>query len=398
MIYVAILHVKYSVNASYYEDWLDAFSRHRRLRVKPVNLFKSAERARLPDILSCVDLVVILHSGTADTLDYVRKAAPALQQRRCPLVVFMGNEFNMPWLPFEDRRAWLKEVGAEFVATQLLEETGDWLYAGSGARVVAVPHGINPAAFVMTTQRRDRRIDIGVRSFPYPVYVGNRLRNDLIEQVVLLGRGLGLEMDIETDKRLSRQDWAALLNACRFTVATEAGSTHLDRDDTHALEVQAFLRTRRAGLAISPTASIRSLARRFPWKWREWILRNLRKIGVVHEAIENDLRLHEEVIARFYHQRSQTMRNGTCISSRHFDAIGCGTVQILVEGRYNDILQAGEHYVPISADLRNLPDVLKKLADPDFGNDIAERAWRHVMENHTIDLRIDNLLNRVTEG
>ena len=398
MINVAVLHVKYSVNASYYDDWLDAFSAHRRLRPTLVNLFNPAERAKLPHILSGADFVIILHSGTADTLDYVRKATPTLLTRRCPLVVFMGNEFNMPWLPFEDRRAWLREVGAEFIATQLAEETGAWLYEGSGGQVIAVPHGINAAAFVMTMPRENRRIDIGTRTFPYPVYVGNRVRNELIEQVAVLGRELGLTLDIETTRRLSRQDWAGFLNTCRFTVATEAGSTHLDRDDAHAFEVQAFLRSRRAGFAISPTASIRGLARRVPWRWREWALRSLKGVGIVHEAIENDVKLQKEALARFYHQDRQTTRSGTCISSRHFDAIGCGTVQILVEGRYSDILRAGEHYVPVSADLGNLAGVLQDLADPDFGNDIAERAWLHVMENHTLELRIDALLDRLAGG
>jgi hypothetical protein len=214
----------------------------------------------------------------------------------------------------------------------------------------------------------------------------------------VLGRELGLKLDIETTRRLSRQDWAGFLNTCRFTVATEAGSTHLDRDDAHAFEVQAFLRSRRAGFAISPTASIRGLARRVPWRWREWALRSLKGVGIVHEAIENDVKLQKEALARFYRQDMQTTRSGTCISSRHFDAIGCGTVQILVEGRYSDILRAGEHYVPVSADLGNLAGVLQDLADPDFGNDIAERAWLHVMENHTLELRIDALLDRLAGG
>lgn len=395
MIRIAVLHVRYSVKASYYDDWLDAFTAHGRVRAEPVNLFSTGDRRRLPEVLARSDLAVILHSGVADTLDYVRKATPALLSRKCPLVVFMGNEFNMPWLPFEDRRAWLREVGAEFVATQLLAETGAWLYEGSGARTLSVPHGLNAAAFSRTTPRGARRIDIGTRTFPYSVYVGNRLRNQLIESTAALGRELGLNIDIRTDNRLARPEWAAFLNACRFTVATEAGSTYLERDDARAFEIQAYLRERRKGLAISPAASIRSLARHVPWSWREWMLRRLKSVGIVHEAIENDPALQEDVMTRFYREQPSGTPSGACISSRHFDAIGCGTVQILVEGRYNDVLQPGLHYLPVAPDLSDLPAMLRHLADPHFGDDIAERAWLHVMENHTLDRRIDALLRQV---
>lgn len=397
MIRIAILYVGYSVKASYYDDWLDAFSTHAGVAARALNLFSPADRRQLPGVLADSDLAVILHSGTGDTLDYVRKATPALVGRKCPLVVFMGNEFNMPWLPFAERRSWLKEVGAEFVATQLLDATGEWLYEGSGARVVGVPHGLNAAAFRRVAARQGRPIDVGTRTFPYSIYVGNRLRNRLIEATGDIGSRLGLNVDIRTDSRLARAEWAAFLNQCRFTVATEAGSTWLERDDARAFAIRSFLREKRKGLAISPSASIRGLARRLPWNLRQWLLRNLSRVGVAHEAIENDPSLQAKVIERFFSDGPSTTPSGTCISSRHFDAIGCGTVQILVEGRYNDILEPGLHYVPVRPDLGNLEDVLRSLADPGFADDVAERAWMHVMENHTLDHRVAALLDRVME-
>ncbi|WP_163278787.1 hypothetical protein, partial [Enterobacter hormaechei] len=69
--------------------------------------------------------------------DYVKALDGALQNRRGKLIVFMGNEFNVPWMPFEQRRAWLRSVAADIVATQLLKGTADWLYEGSGARVLS---------------------------------------------------------------------------------------------------------------------------------------------------------------------------------------------------------------------------------------------------------------------
>jgi len=395
VIRLTVLYVGYSVRASYYDDWLQSFQVHPGVLAQSLNLFSPADRRRVADALVTSDLAVILHSGTGDTLDYVRKATPALVQRRCPLVVFMGNEFNIPWLPFADRRAWLKEVGANFVATQLLEATGTWLYEGSGARVISVPHGLNPNAFRITKARRNRPIDIGTRTFPYPIYIGNQLRNTLIQKTRQLGESLGLRLDVRNDIRFARSRWAEFLNQCRFTVATEAGSTSLDRDDSRSFAIQNFLRERRRGLAINPASSIRGVARHLPWGIRQGILQMLARVGVVHEGIEADPALHAEVIERFFSNEAHTGPCGTCISSRHFDAIGCGTVQILVEGHYSDILEAGVHYVPVRSDLDDLEHALRHVANRDFAEHIIEGARRHVMAHHTLEHRISSLLKRV---
>lgn len=395
MIRLTVLYVGYSVRASYYDDWLQSFLVHPGVLAQSLNLFSPADRRRVADALVTSDLAVILHSGTGDTLDYVRKATPALVQRKCPLVVFMGNEFNLPWLPFADRRAWLKEIGANFVATQLLEATGTWLYEGSGARVISVPHGLNPNAFRITKARQNRPIDVGTRTFPYPIYIGNQLRNTLIQKTRQLGESLGLNLDVRNDIRLARSRWAEFLNKCRFTVATEAGSTSLDRDDSRSFAIQNFLRERRRGLAINPASSIRGVARHLPWGIRQGILQMLARVGVVHEGIEADPSLHAEVIERFFSNEAHTGPCGTCISSRHFDAIGCGTVQILVEGHYNDILEAGVHYVPVRSDLEDLEHVLRHVASRDFAEHIIESARTHIMAHHTLEHRISSLLKRV---
>jgi hypothetical protein len=394
VIRLAILYVGYSVRSSYYDDWLDAFLLHDGVSARSLNLFSQSDRRQLPALLATSDLAVILHSGTGDTLDYVLEVTPDLMRRKCPLVVFMGNEFNAPWLPFANRRAWLREVGAEFVATQLLEATGAWLYEGSGARVIGVPHGLNDRIFRTISPRQSRRIDIGTRAFPYPIYVGNQLRNDLIERTREISGKLGLNIDIRTDDRLTRDEWAGFLNRSRFTVATEAGSTNLERDDARAFAIRDFLRERRRGFAINPASSIRGFARHLPWTTRQWILRNLARINVTHEAIEVDREIHGEVIDRFFSGTATTTPSGTCISSRHFDAIGCGTVQLLVEGEYNGILKAGVHYLPLRKDFSNLEDVLRSVADVHFANDIAESARAHVMSHHTLEKRVSSLLKR----
>ena len=52
---------------------------------------------------------------------------------------------------------------------------------------------------------------------------------------------------------------------------------------------------------------------------------------------------------------------------------------MLVEGDYNGVLRAGEHYIPLRRDLSNLEDVLRGLADERRREQLVEAAHRDVV-------------------
>uniref|UniRef100_UPI001952D014 hypothetical protein n=1 Tax=Streptococcus pneumoniae TaxID=1313 RepID=UPI001952D014 len=79
-------------------------------------------------------------------------------------------------------------------------------------RVLSVPHALNPYAFAWRRPRPDRTLDIASRSFPYPIYVGNDVRNRLYREADTLAGQFGLRSDVRLTDRLNRRDWAALLN------------------------------------------------------------------------------------------------------------------------------------------------------------------------------------------
>jgi len=80
-----------------------------------------------------------------------------------------------------------------------------------------------------------------------------------------------------------------------------------------------------------------------------------------------------------------------CISSRHFDAIGTGTTQIILEGRYNGILTAGEHYIELKSDYSNWSSTIELLKEHNEVENIAHRALEHVLAQHTYRHRIQEL-------
>ena len=391
-----VLHVGYPHSASYYDDWLDALQTHPRLTTVAINLFKRGGASYVAEALKDAELTVVLHSGTGDGLEHVTAIAPTVSDRRCPLIVFMGNEFNLPWLPISAKRSWAAQIKAEFIATQLPIEAGRWLYEGSGARILPMPHALNPAAFYWTQRREERRIDVGTRSFRYPVYLGDNRRNHFLHEIRAKAHSARLSVDIGFDRRFNRAGWATFLNRCRFTAATEAGSPFLERDDVRTLELHSFLASNRKGLVISTAIPGRQLLRRLPWLWREALIRAAGRLGVQYEPLlAAEEELAEEIMQRFFPPEQLCPYSSTCISSRHFDAIGCGTVQLLLEGDYNNILLPDEHYIQIASDLSNLDAAFEVTRDPRVTGRIAEAALAHVVASHTHKHRLDRLLAAV---
>ena len=205
------------------------------------NIFERAVRAEIERSIGEYELTVLLHACTADSLLYAEPLAGALQNRKGKLVAFVGNELNLPFAPLGAKIAWLKRVRPDIVATQLLEEAGAWLYADVGARVISLPHALNPQAFQARTSQRDRPIDIGARSFRYLAYLGDDERNRIYDFFAANRFSPKLALDFSTEQRFDRAGWAAFLDRCKATIATEAGSWFLERDDATVLAIRDYL-------------------------------------------------------------------------------------------------------------------------------------------------------------
>ena len=107
--------------------------------------------------------------------------------------------------------------------------------------------------------------------------------------------------------------------------------------------------------------------------------------------------VYEEIYEHFFSDRPRPVIYGKCISSRHFDAIGTKTCQIMFRGRFNDILEADHHYLALDHDFGNLDDVLRRFADEPERTAVAEAAHAHVLAGHTYEHRmreVESLLRK----
>src|SRR5581483_7949684 len=126
-------------------------------------------------------------------------------------------------------------------------------------------HAANERVFRRDKPAERRALDLGARSFRYPVYLGDDQRNRVYDLFAGLGPAAGLRVDITNDRRLGRTEWAEFLNDCRGTIGSEAGTWYLERDDRTALAIREFLRLRSGVPTIRADSWVHAAARRLPY-------------------------------------------------------------------------------------------------------------------------------------
>jgi hypothetical protein len=386
-----LLTLEYPARASYYDDWRDGFLRAPQFDVTLRNIFEREAREDVRRTIAAYELIVVLHACTADSLLYAEPLAGALQARKGRLVAFVGNELNIPFTPLGDKIAWLKRIRPDLIATQLLEEAGAWLYADVGAKVISLPHALNPEAFSARTPQRERPIDIGARSFRYLAYLGDDERNRIYDYFA--ANPFNLALDFSTEQRFDRAGWAAFLDRCKATIATEAGSWYLERDDATVLAIRDHVMrgTSGRGFVIRADSPLRALAHRLPYRLKMLARHLLRRGPIRHEAIAAEDMDFAAIHARFFAGRKRAPVYSKCISSRHFDAIGTRTLQIMFPGRYNDILEADRHYLALQPDFANIDACLARFRDPAERERLTDAAHAHVTAAHTYGHRLAQL-------
>jgi hypothetical protein len=388
----AVLHAAYTDLFSYYDDWKEAFLGDPSFDASAVNLCERRDLKRLAETIRDCDLVVLLHSVNADSLEHADRCKSALRLRRGKLLAFVGNEVNLPEVSLRGKIDLIREVGAEFIGTQLPLEAGRWLYEECrGSRVVPLPHALNPEAFRPLTPIEKRDIDIGARSHRYLPFLGDDERNRLLDYFLERPFDPPLRIDIDTTARLNREGWAAFLNRCKGTIATEAGSYYLERDDRTVRAIREYINTDMISKGVRMVRKgsvVERVGLALPSGLRRRIKGVLEAADVWQEFLVHRAMDFDEIHAKFFVCLERPPVYSKAISSRHFDAIGTKTCQIMFPGRFNDILRADEHYLALERDFSNIKDVLSRFSDMTIRTAIVNRAYDYVMEEHTYRNRL----------
>jgi hypothetical protein len=333
---------------SYVLDWREALCSAPELDAEVCNINDLVAYRNRREAIREYPLVIILHSAAGDSMALLRKTAHWFDRRRGKLAVFLGNEYDL----MDEKIAFLRSVGAEYVCSQLPLEAARWVYPDSPSmRIISLPHALNPSLY-RPDPAVQRTVDIGFCGDIYYHFVGDLERTTLIRLFQEHGADLGMITSIRLNARMGRPEWARFLNGCRGTIGAESGSYYLDR---HGQLIQQAKRYQRR----HPGATF------------------------------------EEIFERFFRAPEVPYVSGKTISSRHFEPIGTKTCQLLLEGHYNGILRPSEHYIPVKRDLSDIGEATRRFKDGAERTRIVERAYEYVMDQHTYEHRVRALVRIV---
>lgn len=148
-----------------------------------------------------------------------------------------------------------------------------------------------------------------------------------------------LKMDIsnKNEDRLSGGKWIDLLSSSRAALAVESGASIFDFDGS----IEAYCQSEK---------------RRQP--------------EITFEQI------HKE----YLHQFERKIKYNQ-ISPRHIEAAYTRTVQIMYEGEYSGILQAGIHYISLKKDYSNIKEVIDLLKSDEICESMTRKAFKDLILN-----------------
>jgi hypothetical protein len=332
---------------SYINDWKEAFENSDELDVTSLNILNQRHaHSYLQKHIKEFDLIILMHSVLGDNVEIIIPFEQVLKERTGKLLSFVGNEYDL----MLKKKAFLQNVDADYIASQLPHEAHTFVYKELSAQLIDAPHALNENIY--RPSKSNKVYDIAFSGAKYGIFIGDQERNNLIETMANLTPQLKNKINIGRNKNLPRNLWVELLQSAKATVGAEAGTYYLDRNGSLLEQSKEYVQQ-------NPDANL------------------------------------DDLLEKIFDNTSIEYVSGKAISSRHFEPVGTKTCQILLEGNFNGILKEGEHYISVKKNFSNLKDVIDVYSDHDLRNQIVERAYAYISENHTYKNRVETITNKL---
>ncbi len=256
--------------------------------------------------------------------------------------MFIQDEYDTP----ETTRKWMESLGMHTVFTCVPDEYVDLVYPLARFPRLErkqVLTGYLPLSIKAGNQKpmTDRKIAIGYRGRPLPYFYGDlgREKVTIAQKMKAICEDRGIPVDIEwrEEERIYGDQWYTFVGNSKATLGTESGSNVFD------------------------------------------------DFGDIKEGIEKALKLnpslsYEEAHAQFIGEKEGQIKMNQ-VSPRIFESIAFKTALILFEGTYSGVVQPDLHFIPLKKDFSNIDNVLNKLADDNYLEQLTERAYKDIIES-----------------
>ena len=371
---------------SYYDDWVKAFVEHKRLKIKLINFTEIKSES------DKYDFIFLHHSTNADSIRPLLDIERYLEDRKEEILIFIGNEFNNIFCPIGDRRKILKRMNVSYVCSQLMNQAAQFLWSDvAKKKVILSPPALNINNFFDQKKIINREFDIGFKGIKYYSYIGDTERNNMIERFSKIKK-LNINIDFT---RFDAKNWCIFLNSCKTVISSEAGSYFVDIDDKIIRDILKKIQKKTSKFII-PRSNFDKLFYNLPVSLKNFIKFFLKTLPISH----SNLVFEDAEFERFYKSYFDSLTKPSiyfkCISSRNFDAVGTKTAQILLEGKYNNLLKPNIHYFSLKKDYSNFDEIIELVKNEKQVKKIAENAYDHVYSNHLYKHRIDYIIEEIT--
>jgi hypothetical protein len=248
---------------------------------------------------------------------------------------------------------WLDDVGVTVIGTVLDERHRGELYPRMARKAafydLLTGYIDGRAAEAIKPRLRppgERELDIVYRARNLPYWLGShgQLKHRIGEAAARRAAAHSLRFDISTrpQETVLGDAWLNFMARGRATVGAESGSSTLDHRGEMSRHLDELL-------AEHPDLTFEEYASQMPPGWDDY---------------------------QFF-----------AVSPRHLEAVVTRTAQILVEGSYSGVLEAGRHYIPVRRDLSDLDEALEAAKDTALLEQLADQAYRDIYESGQYSFR-----------
>ena len=344
---ILILYDQHSLHVPTIREHLDsfsAFSTHKVFYANATRGMKANQPAQCLVDLSIFDVVIIHYSVRLSLTWHLSPSFAAHLRRFSGLkVLFIQDEYDST----HTARNWIKDLGVHVVFTCVPDEFVEVVYAKAElpqVEFIQTLTGFVPLQAEKTLNAKPhhlRKHVIGYRGRALPYWygllgqeklmIGKRMRE------ICESRNINVNIEWEDSKRIYGDAWYQFLGECNATLGTESGANVFDFDGNLSRSIEEALQK-------DPNLTF-------------------------EEAWETYLKPHE----------GKVLMNQ--ISPKIFEAITCQTALILFEGSYSGVVKADIHFIPLKKDFSNIDDVLARIQDYNYLNELTARACDDIIKS-----------------